>query len=221
MVNINIKISNGCRDDVINYILQNKSMRTFNVVDVGGSHGSGWSLNYIDAIIDFNDVPNNINNKKKIKYFKCDITHPDSWEDVLSYVKNNGKFDFCICTHTLEDIMNPVYVAEQIQKIANEGYVAVPSKHRELSRFEKGINGYRGYIHHRWIFDIVDGVFVGYPKINYVDRNCMFDKIMDYDDNKCDLSFFWKDKIDISYVNNNYLGPCCNSVINYYNALFN
>ncbi len=218
MVNFGIKISDGNRDNVIEYIQQNKSVRIFNVVDVGGSAG-GWSSNYVDAIVDFNDIPGDTNNR--IKHFKCDITHPSGWEELLLYVENNGKFDFCICTHTLEDIMNPVYVAEQIQKIAKEGYVAVPSKYRELSRFEKGSSGYRGYIHHRWIFDMVDGVFVGYPKINYVDVASTFDKIMDFDEKKSDLAFFWKDKIDITYVNNNYLGPSVDHVIGYYNALLN
>jgi hypothetical protein len=217
MVNYNIKISNNSRNDVIEYIEQNKKENPhFKVVDVGGSHG-GWSSKYVDAIVDFNDISEDA--KFKIQHFKCDITHPDSWNDILLYVKNNGKFDFCICTHTLEDIMNPGYVAEQIQKIAKEGYVAVPSKYRELSRFEIGPSGYRGYIHHRWIFDIKDNVFIGYPKINYLDCNKIFDIIADFDENKSDLSFYWKDKIDISYINNNYLGPNVDSVINYYYKL--
>jgi len=216
MVNYNFKVSNHCRNNVIEYIQKNKQMRTFRVVDVGGSHG-GWSVNYIDAIVDFNDPLSDSNSK--IKHFKCDITNPDSWNELLLYVENNGKFDFCICTHTLEDIMNPVYVAEQIQKISKEGYVAVPSKYRELTRFESGDKGYRGYIHHRWIFDIIDNVFVGYPKINYLDSTNIFDKVAKYDDNICDLSFFWKDKIDIVYINNNYLGPNVESVKNYYNLL--
>lgn len=41
------------------------------------------------------------------------------------------------------------------------------------------------------------------------------------DDNKKDLSFFWKDTIDIRYINNNYLGPNVVSVISYYNSLNN
>jgi len=215
MVNYNIKISNGSRNDVIEYIQKNKNLKNFKVVDVGGSMG-GWSSKYVDAIVDFNDFPGNNQN---IKHFTCDITHPDSWKEILLYVEKNGKFDFCICTHTLEDIMNPCYVSEQIQKIAKEGYVAVPSKYRELMRFENGSNGYRGYIHHRWIFDICNNIFVGYPKINYLDSTNIFDKISDMDENKCDLSFFWKDKIDIEYINNNYLGPSVGLVINYYNAL--
>jgi hypothetical protein len=117
--------------------------------------------------------------------------------------------------------MNPVYVSEQIQKIAKEGYVAVPSKYRELMRFENGNNGYRGYIHHRWIFDIINNIFVGFPKINYLDSVNSFDNIASYDDNICDLSFFWKEKIDIVYINNNYLGPNVLSVMHYYNLLLN
>ena len=216
MPNYNIRIGNNDRNEVISYILDKKKSGKFTVVDVGGSHG-GWSKNVIDAIIDFNDFSTTNSN---IKHFNCDITHPDSWNNIIQYVKDNGKFDFCICSHTLEDIMNPAYVCEQIVKISNSGYIAVPSKYKELSRFEFGNNSYRGYIHHRWIFDIVkDNAFLAYPKINYVENSNIFDKVADNDNNKSDLSFFWKDNIDIRYVNNNYLGPNVISVKNYYNDL--
>lgn len=214
MPNYNITIGDGERNDITSYILDKKKLGKFNVIDVGGSVG-GWSTNIIDAIMDFN-APTIYNSK--ITYFKGDITHPDSWKDVLEYVKYNGKFDFCICTHTLEDIMNPVFVCEQISKIAYEGYVAVPSKYIELSRFESE-HPYRGYIHHRWIFDIIDNKFIGYPKINYIDSTNIFDKIADSSYKKRDLSFYWKDNIDITYINNNYLGPNIRSVIEYYNGL--
>lgn len=115
--------------------------------------------------------------------------------------------------------MNPVFVCEQICKISKEGYIAVPSKYRELSYFESKYN-YRGYIHHRWIFNIENNKFIGYPKINYLDSNNTFDEIADLSENKMDLSFFWKDNIEIEYINNNYLGPNVYSVMNYYNNLF-
>lgn len=216
MHNYNIRIGNSDRNEVISYILDKKKQGKFTVADVGGSHG-GWSKDVIDAIIDFNDfsIPNS-----NIKHFNCDITHPDSWNNIIQYVKDNGKFDFCICSHTLEDIMNPAYVCEQIVKISNSGYIAVPSKYKELSRFECGNKSYRGYIHHRWIFDMAnDNVFLAYPKINYLENCDIFDKVADNDDNKLDLSFFWKDNIDIRYINNNFLGPNVISVINYYNNL--
>lgn len=210
----NVKIGNHNRDYVINYILNKKAEGHYTVIDVGGS-ANGWSFPYINALVDFNDC--NYNNSH-ITFFKCDITHPDSWIDLLKYVEKNGKFNFCICTHTLEDIINPAFVCEQISKISNEGYIAVPSKFKELSRFESSYN-YRGYIHHRWIFNIENNIFMGYPKINYIETDNKFDSIADNSEDKKDLSFFWKDKIDIKYINNNYLGPNLDSVLSYYNSL--
>lgn len=215
MTNYNFKISNHSRNDVINYIKEMRAKGTFTVVDVGGTV-SGWSADIIDVLVDFND-PQCISNN--IKHFKCDITDYSSWIDICNYVSIHGKFDFCICTHTLEDIANPKFVCEQLSKIANAGYIAVPSKYRELSRFEMSNYNYRGYIHHRWIFNVEDGVFVGYPKINYLDSTNIFDKIACMDENKSDLSFYWKDNIDIIYINNNYLGPSVGCVIGYYNNL--
>ena len=213
MNNYNFKISNGLRNNFLEYIHHKRtSNANFTVIDVGGSM-NGWSSQYVDAIVDFNDLPIA---EHKIKHFKCDITHPDSWTEILQYVEDNGKFDFCICTHTLEDIMNPIFVCEQIEKISNEGYISFPSKYRELSRIE---GNYRGYIHHRWIFNPKDDYILSFPKINYIEDN-KFDKIADNSINLFDLSFYWKNKINIKYLNNNFLGPSVGHVIEYYNSLF-
>lgn len=214
MPNYNFLIGDGNREKIISYILNKKKEGKFSVIDVGGSI-CGWSANIVDAIMDFNEP---IMHTNKITQFKCDITHPDSWTDVIQYVKDNDKFDFCICTHTLEDIMNPVFVCEQIQKISNEGYIAFPSKYRELYRFE---GHYRGYIHHRWIFDTVNNNnIIAYPKINYIE-NYIFDRIANISNDIQDLSFFWKNSIEMLYLNSNFLGPDVSSVIDYYNNLFN
>lgn len=211
----NIKIGNGNRYDVVQYILDRKSKGTFNVIDIGGVY-NGWSMPYIDAIIDFNckDINGVANN---IKLFNFDITNPNKYTEIDEYISKNGKFDFAICTHVLEDIMNPVFVCEQIAKIANEGYIAFPSKYRELYRFE---GHYRGYIHHRWIFDTVNNNnIIAYPKINYIE-NYIFDRIANISNDIQDLSFFWKNSIEMLYLNSNFLGPDVSSVIAYYNNLF-
>lgn len=211
----NIVFSNGDRSGVIQYILNKKSQGRFTVVDIGGSV-SGWSSPWIDAVMDFNDLERN---DTRIKHFKSDITHPDGYRDIMKYVEENGKFDFCICTHTLEDIMNPVFVCEQMCKLSKEGYIAFPSKFRELSRFEKG-NLYRGYIHHRWIFNVKDdNKIIAFPKINLIENITSFDAIANMSNDVCDLSFYWKDTIEIECINNNYLGPSVDCVIGYYNDL--
>jgi len=51
-------------------------------------------------------------------------------------------------------------------------------------------------------------------------ENNKFDGIANLNDNIKDLSFFWKDSIEINYINNNYLGPSVEAVISYYNELF-
>jgi len=211
----NVLISNGSREHVINYIKEKKSEGKFKVIDIGGSV-EGWSTPYIDALIDFN-IPENL--PEHIQYYQCDITHPDSWVKILEDIQKDGKYDFCICTHTLEDIMNPNYVCEQMSKIAKSGYIAFPSKYRELSRFE--YTGYRGYIHHRWIFTVYNNNIVGFPKINYIDSVDIFDSVANKSEEVADLSFTWNEKIHINYINNNYLGPSVEHVVNYYNQLCN
>jgi hypothetical protein len=227
----NVKISDGNRDNIINLINERRKSGSFTVVDVGGSV-EGWSASVVNAIVDFNDP---IVKTDNIMHFKFDITHPDGWIKILEYVKINGKFDFCICTHTLEDIMNPGYVCEQISKISKEGYIAVPSKHCELSKFEayyvfpnkfrQGDSvttefvGHRGYMHHRWIFTIHNNNFVGFPKIGYLDKADIFDRVADNNSEINDLSFFWKDSVSVEYINNNYLGPCSWNIVSFYDNL--
>jgi len=208
----NPKLQTANRDEVIEFIKKKKSQGNFTVVDVGGAI-NGWSGPYVDSIVDISPVKDNSSN---IKVFNCDITHPDSWKEILEYVEKNGKFDFSICTHTLEDIINPGFVCEQISKISKEGYIAVPSKYVEMSKFE---GPYRGYIHHRWIFVIRDGKFIGYPKLNCLEY-FNFEKPVEQMMHLNDISFFWKDEVKVLYLNDNYMGPSVKHVVEYFKTLF-
>jgi hypothetical protein len=206
-------LSDGNKQPVIQYILDRKKERKFTVIDVGGSDAS-WSTPYIDALVDINPVENS-----KLQCFYGDINEDDVWQKVREWVSKNGKFDFCICTHTLEDIRNPLFVTKQISLIAKEGYVSFPSKHKELSRFEYGPHAYRGYIHHRWIFTIKNNILKGYPKLNLIEFLPELDRIADLNKDKSDQSFYWKDNIELFLVNSDYLGPSPRDVIKYYLCL--
>jgi SAM-dependent methyltransferase len=58
-------------------------------------------------------------------------------------------FDYVICSHVLEDIRDPIFVASEIERIGKRGYVETPSRLVEQS---VGVESrkYCGYCHHRW-----------------------------------------------------------------------
>jgi SAM-dependent methyltransferase len=67
---------------------------------------------------------------------------------------DDDHFDFVICSHTLEDVRDPVWVCSEIARVGRAGYIEVPSRLEEQTW---GIAGeYVGWPHHHWLID-VDG----------------------------------------------------------------
>jgi SAM-dependent methyltransferase len=62
-------------------------------------------------------------------------------------------FDFVICSHTLEDLRDPLWVCREMMRVGKRGYIEVPSRAAESSR---GWEHPRiaGLSHHRWLIDI-------------------------------------------------------------------
>jgi SAM-dependent methyltransferase len=63
------------------------------------------------------------------------------------------EFDFVICSHTLEDVRDPVRVCAEMMRVARRGYIEVPSRLIESVRGLEGRN-YAGHYHHRWLVEI-------------------------------------------------------------------
>lgn len=62
------------------------------------------------------------------------------------------QFDFSICSHTLEDVRDPLYVCSELIRVSRAGYIEVPSRFEEQSY---GFQGpWVGWGHHRWLIDI-------------------------------------------------------------------
>jgi len=62
-------------------------------------------------------------------------------------------FDFVICSHTLEDIRDPLWVCAEIARIGKRGYVEIPSRLAESSRGWESART-AGLTHHRWLIDV-------------------------------------------------------------------
>jgi hypothetical protein len=61
------------------------------------------------------------------------------------------QFDFAVCSHTLEDVRDPIYVCDELIRVARAGYIEVPSRLEEQSY---GFQGpWTGWGHHRWLID--------------------------------------------------------------------
>jgi hypothetical protein len=77
-----------------------------------------------------------------------DICDRDQWPF------GDDQFDFVICSHTLEDVRDPVWVCQELQRVGRAGYIEVPSRLEEQT---VGVNGdWPGWAHHRWLCN-VDG----------------------------------------------------------------
>jgi hypothetical protein len=61
-------------------------------------------------------------------------------------------FDFSICSHTLEDVRDPLFVCGELTRVSRAGYIEVPSRLEEQSF---GFQGpWVGWGHHRWLIDL-------------------------------------------------------------------
>lgn len=86
-------------------------------------------------------------------------------------------FDFAICSHTLEDVRDPIRVCAELSRVAKRGYVEAPSPLLELTRgVDPAGRCWVGYYHHRWLVEVEDGelVFLFKPHFLYASRRFHF-----------------------------------------------
>jgi hypothetical protein len=67
----------------------------------------------------------------------------------------DAQFDFAICSHTLEDVRDPVWVCSELNRVARAGYIEAPSRLEEQAW---GVAGeWVGWSHHHWLVDVGEG----------------------------------------------------------------
>lgn len=169
---------------------------TLRVLDIGAA-SNPWGGSWITHIADNFVTPETEQQfaNKGITVFKVDVEDSLNWSLILDDVEKNGKFDFVICSHTLEDLNNPKIALKMINKIGKAGYISMPSKYAEFTKFETrgGLEGYNGYHHHRWIYQIKNDILIGYPKMNFLE----YAKLEEGEVNTTvEIAFIWEDSFD-------------------------
>jgi hypothetical protein len=68
---------------------------------------------------------------------------------------HDNEFDFVVCSQTLEDVRDPVWVCSEIARVGKAGYIETPSRLEEQSY---GVQGpWVGWGHHHWLVDVLTG----------------------------------------------------------------
>jgi len=76
-------------------------------------------------------------------------------------------------------------------------------------------------MHHRWIYNIENNNFIGYPKLSFTEYLRCCEKLGEqYSDKKGELSFYWKDSINFNIVNNDFF-PSSYFMLKIYKNLLN
>ena len=69
---------------------------------------------------------------------------------------HDKELDLVICSQTLEDVRDPIWVCSEMVRVGKRGYLEVPSRIVESCR---GVEpGQVGWSHHRWLIDIQNNV---------------------------------------------------------------
>ena len=181
----------------------------FSVIDIGAA-ANPWSAEVLSATFDMNDCG------AAPLHFRGNLNDYRSWEPLLRHVADHGRFSYAICSHTLEDLAYPAMTLEMLPRIANAGYVSVPSRYLESLRVE---GPYRGFIHHRWILDsdIARQTLVLAPKISLLEHLALSGEAeWPAAPDRFELQMMWRNGISFHALNSDYLGPTRNAVVGMY-----
>jgi hypothetical protein len=94
-------------------------------------------------------------------WLELDICGPGPWPFA------DKMFAFAICSHTLEDVRDPVRVCAELTRVARAGYVETPAAVIELTRGVQSPH-WCGWNHHRWLVEREDAGLVFRAKPHHV-----------------------------------------------------
>jgi len=157
------------------------------VLDVGGGAEPFFRANFIIDLLPYSKR----SNPQKKPFFK-----KNSWyqQDICSAPLpfSDKAINFVICSHTLEDIRDPIFVCKELNRVGKAGYIEIPSRALEstfgVDPFPLG-NRYPGINHHRWLIELKDNELIFTAKTPYL---TVFPEMSVNGKNNPIISFFWK-----------------------------
>ncbi len=181
------------------------SENNYKTIDVGASL-QFWSYPECKFVADIVKM-----DKEDVKFFNFNIQDKQTWGELLNYVEQHGKFDYSICSHTLEDVITPTELLDLLPKISNKGYIAIPSKFDEFSFLWD--NKYRGNAHHKQIIDVKDNTICIYPKYPFIEVFDESNKLLENNLGK-ELVVFWENEIPYKFFAQDKIFNSDNELIN-------
>jgi len=164
------------------------------VLDVGSAKCLFTRATHIIDILDYEEKTTNKywgpekEMFSKETWVKADIHEPFPFEDNF--------FDFSMCTHTLEDIKDPITVCKELMRVSKSGYIECPSREAESVMGLK-MPGLVGYGNHRWFVNI-DGNEVTFThKTPYVYTDHELRLPPGWTPTTSFIGLFWKNEFDV------------------------
>jgi hypothetical protein len=122
-------------------------------------------------------------------------------------------FDFSFCSHTLEDVRDPIAVCGELVRVARSGYIETPSRVREIfskARFfaVRAALGHMpaiGFDHHRWFVEL-EGTHLRFTakdlrlvaaRRNFITRRDLGRKLSERESG---IALFWEDAFTFEEV---------------------
>lgn len=181
---------NGSVKNLIGDVKKLISDNDYKTIDIGASL-QFWSYPECKFVADIVKIE-----QEGVKFFDFNIQDKNTWIELLNYVEEHGKFDYSICSHTLEDVITPTDLLELLPKISKKGYIAIPSKYNEFMFLWD--NKYRGNAHHKQIIDVKDDMICIYPKYPFIEVFEETDKVLENNLGN-ELVVFWENEIPYKF----------------------
>jgi len=177
-----------------------KIMPTDKILDVGGSMKQHTDIK-IDTLVDtLHPDLVDINGKGLLakKFVQLDL-------NCDKFPFKDNEFDFCICTHTMEDLPYPFLAIKEMSRVAKRGYLVTPSfgkdivfTHLDITNWLTGFRRVPGISHHKWLFYMKGDTMQVVPK-NYP---LLYSTDFHYSDwsGEDEFEYYWEKKIKFNEI---------------------